>query len=108
MSGIVGDGNALVLTIFRNNKICQPLGGLADCIYIHPVCPCADNAAQATGAKFQVFVKTVFNLALIAFNIFQFFPGRLVKIIIFQPEAISVLITHFYSSSSGPIKHGYG
>ncbi len=45
----------------------------ADSVDIHPICPCADNAAQAAGAKSEIPVKTVVNFIGFVFDAEEFF-----------------------------------
>jgi hypothetical protein len=50
---------------------------------VHPIGAHTDFTAQASGAKFEVFVETVFDFLFVAGKGTQFFFGFLTKVFIF-------------------------
>ena len=65
-TGIISDRNSLVLSVLRNDIVCQSLGCLTNRINIHTVCSCADYPAQTTSTKLQLTVKTILDLCIIS------------------------------------------
>ena len=98
MTGIVGDGHTLVLTILRQDIIGQTLCCLSDHIDIHTVRAGADDTAQAGCPELKIIIKTFTDLFVIIRHRPQFGFGSFVEIRILKPCFIGFQITHTFSS----------
>ena len=84
-SRIVGDRNALLLSVLGENVVRQSLCRLTHGINVHAVRSRSDHAAQSGSTELQIHVEALFNLLLIPGDRLKLRSGRLVKIWIVQP-----------------------
>ena len=95
MTGIIGNGNTAFLSVYPADIIGKSLCSLAHGINIHPVGSGSDHTTKSGCTKFQIHIKTVFDLFFISLNTFQLISGILVKIRIVQPALIIFFVSHF-------------
>ena len=69
-AAVVRDGHALLARVraLRDQLVAQTRRRAAHGVYVHAVRARAQNAAQAARAEFEILVKTILNLLLIARN----------------------------------------
>ena len=96
-SGIVGDRNALLLSVLRENVVRQSLCRLTHGINVHAVRSRSDHAAQSAGSKLQLTVKTILDLRLIVLNGSKLCLCILIKIRVCAPLFVSLHVTHAFS-----------
>ena len=96
-SGIVGDRNALLLSVLGENVVRQSLCRLTHGINVHAVRSRSDHAAQSAGSKLQLTVKPIFNLRLIVLDGSKLCLCILVKIRVCAPLFVSLHVTHAFS-----------
>ena len=90
MSGIIGNGNALLTAALLDDIICQALGRAAYHINVHAVNTGTNNTTQSGGTELQIHIKTFFNLVFIMLNCLQFCLSILIEIRIGQPFPVNL------------------
>ena len=68
MSGIVGNGNALLTAALPDDVVCQALGRAAYHINVHAVNTGTDNTTQSSGTELQIHIKTFFDFIFIVLD----------------------------------------
>ena len=80
MAGVKGDGYALFLGMFFDDKVCKSLGRFSHSVNIHTVGSGSQNTAKASGTELQLSVKTLGDLFLVVLDGKELRFGGLVKI----------------------------
>ena len=115
--GIVCDGDAARRPIRKRADVfCKAFRGTPNHMHVHAVRTCADDAAQARSAEFQLRIKPFLNLLFIACKSQQLSPQRRIKPFLSQPLPVyrfRLLHTHFsllknYFSFSATIAYPAG
>lgn len=100
--GIVRDGDTARRPIRKRADVfCKAFRSTPNHMHVHAVRTCADDAAQARSAEFQLRIKAFLNLLFIACKSQQLSPQRRVKPFLSQPLPVyrfRLLHTHLFPS----------